>query len=270
MSSHQQSNTWRLVGAISMVLLLIILWLIGWGPSQAGCCGDGLVKNAPAPAAAPVASPAVAARLTAAWDGAKVTLSGEVATGAEKQRLVAASVAAFGAGNVVDALTVRAGLAALASITLTGVASSEAEKFARGAAAAKIFSPATIDNQLRVQASATADATAPDCSRAMQLQVSFATGSAVIAPNGKRYLDDVVKCVNAPMLVGGHTDNAGSRSGNKRLSKARANAVKTYLVSKGVRGDMLMTEGFGATKPVANNSTAAGRARNRRIELVAK
>jgi outer membrane protein OmpA-like peptidoglycan-associated protein len=284
MSSSQPSSTWRLVGAILLVLLLILLWMMGRGPNQAGCCGD-VVATAPVPtppvvAAAPVA---VAARVLAQYDGAKVTLVGEVSSDAEKKRLVDAAIASYGAANVIELLTVKTGLAALDKITLAGNVPSDADKTARGDAAGKTFAPALIDNQLLVTvppvvaaapapapAVAEAEAKAPDCGKAMQLRVSFATGSAVITPQGKRYLDAVVQCVKGPMLVGGHTDNVGSEALNAKLSAARANAVKTYLVSKGVKSDLLSTQGFGASKPVAKNSTAAGRASNRRIELSAK
>ncbi len=282
MSSSQSSNTWRLIGAILLVLLLIVLWIMGRGPNQAGCCGD-VVAAAPAIAApvAPAAAPVVvAARVLAQYDGAKVTLVGEVSSDAEKKRLVDAAIASYGAANVIELLTVKTGLSALDKITLAGNVPSEADKTARGDAAGKTFAPAIIDNQLLVVAppapvavAAAPDVTeakAPDCSKAMQLRVSFATGSAIITPQGKRYLDAVVQCVKSPMLVGGHTDNVGSEALNAKLSAARANAVKTYLVGKGVKSDLLSTQGFGASKPVAKNSTPAGRASNRRIELVAK
>jgi outer membrane protein OmpA-like peptidoglycan-associated protein len=292
MSSSQSSNTWRLIGAILLVLLLILLWMMGRGPNQAGCCGD-VVVAAPAapPVTAPVTAPTppavaaapvvVAARVLAQYDGAKVTLVGEVSSDAEKKRLVDAAIASYGAGNVVELLTVKSGLAALDKITLAGNVPSEADKTARGEAAGKAFAPAVIDNQLLVTGPVVvaappsptpvvAEAKAPDCGKAMQLRVSFATGSAVITAQGKRYLDAVVQCVNGPMLVGGHTDNVGSEKLNAKLSAARANAVKTYLVSKGVKSDLLSTQGFGASKPVAKNTTPAGRASNRRIELSAK
>lgn len=286
------SNTWRLVGAVLLILLLILLWMMGRGPNQAGCCGDvAAIASTIAPAAAPttpppvVAAPAlVLARVLAQYEGSKVTLVGEVSSDAEKKRLVDAATASHGAGNVVDLLTVKTGLAPLDKITLSGNVPSEADKSARADAAAKIFAPTTIDNQLLVTgpvaaapvpsppppAPVVAEAKAPDCSKAMQLRVSFATGSAAITPQGKRYLDAVIQCVKSPMLVGGHTDNVGSEALNAKLSAARASSVKTYLVSKGVKNDLLSTKGFGATKPVAKNSTPAGRASNRRIELTAK
>lgn len=274
MSSSQSSNTWRLIGAILLVLLLILLWMMGRGPGQPGCCGDVATTTPAAVPAPPAVVPApVAAKVNAAWDGKKVTLTGEVATDADKQRLVDAATASYGAGNVIDQLTVKAGLAALAGVTLTGTVPSDAEKTSRGDAAAKAFAPAAIDNQLAVQAPAApavAVEKAPDCGKVMQLQVSFATGSAAITPQGKRYLDDVVKCVSGPMQVSGHTDNVGSAALNAKLSAARANAVKAYLVGKGVKAEQLSTKGFGASKPIADNRSAAGRAKNRRIELTAK
>jgi microcompartment protein CcmK/EutM len=116
MSSSQSSNTWRLIGAILLVLLLILLWMMGRGPNQAGCCGD-VVATAPVAATAPpvvAAAPiVVAARVLAQYDGAKVTLVGEVSSEAEKKLLVDAAIASYGAGNVVELLTVKSGLAAL-------------------------------------------------------------------------------------------------------------------------------------------------------------
>jgi outer membrane protein OmpA-like peptidoglycan-associated protein len=288
MSSSPVSNTWRLVGAVLLILLLIVLWMMGRGPNQAGCCGDvAAVAPTAAPTVAPpapaAAAPAVVlARVLAQYEGNKVTLLGEVSSDAEKKRLVDAAIVGHGAGNVVDQLTVKSGLAALDKITLSGNVPTEADKSARADAAAKTYAPTAIDNQLLVTgpvstpaappppAPVVAEAKAPDCSKAMQLRVSFATGSAVITPQGKRYLDAVVQCVKGPMLIGGHTDNVGSEALNAKLSAARANSVKTYLVSKGVKNALLTTQGFGASKPVAKNSTPAGRASNRRIELTAK
>jgi OmpA-OmpF porin, OOP family len=67
--------------------------------------------------------------------------------------------------------------------------------------------------------------------------------------------------------IEGYTDNIGSAAYNMKLSLRRANAVKDYLIKKGVSKESLSTEGFGATRPIAANSTAEGRALNRRVEL---
>lgn len=70
------------------------------------------------------------------------------------------------------------------------------------------------------------------------------------------------------ILVIGHTDSTGTASHNMDLSIRRASAVKSYLVSNGVAGGRLTTQGKGETEPVAPNSTADGRAQNRRVEIV--
>ena len=71
------------------------------------------------------------------------------------------------------------------------------------------------------------------------------------------------------VLVSGHTDDVGSEASNLALSNARASAVKQHLVAEeGIDAGRLATKGFGATQPVADNGTDAGRARNRRVDVV--
>ena len=101
--------------------------------------------------------------------------------------------------------------------------------------------------------------------------VNFETGKAELTPESKTILDGVAESLVANdsirVQVGGHTDNTGSAALNRRLSAARADAVRDYLISKGVAADRLTAAGFGSSKPVASNRTAAGRAQNRRVEL---
>ncbi len=66
----------------------------------------------------------------------------------------------------------------------------------------------------------------------------------------------------------GHTDNIGNKSSNLTLSTSRANAVKDYLITKGIKADRIQTKGFGSSEPISSNSTDAGRALNRRVEFV--
>ena len=68
--------------------------------------------------------------------------------------------------------------------------------------------------------------------------------------------------------IQGHTDNKGSSAANLKLSKNRAEAVKTYLVSKGIDTNRFKTEWFGSKKPIADNNTEVGRQKNRRVELL--
>jgi outer membrane protein OmpA-like peptidoglycan-associated protein len=69
------------------------------------------------------------------------------------------------------------------------------------------------------------------------------------------------------LKIDGHTDNVGNPEFNMDLSRKRAEAVKAYLIDKGVNGAKLETEGFGLTKPIADNKTAEGRQKNRRVEM---
>ncbi len=101
--------------------------------------------------------------------------------------------------------------------------------------------------------------------------VNFETGKAVLTPESSSILDRVVQSlVDRPSVqveVVGHTDSTGSISVNRRLSKARAEAVRKYLVSHGVGEDRLTARGAGPDEPLASNETAEGRAQNRRVEL---
>ena len=111
-----------------------------------------------------------------------------------------------------------------------------------------------------------------ESNRGLVLQgTTFATGKSVLRPEGKAVLDRVAEgLVNNPSLrveIHGYTDNTGSAATNERLSKARAEAVKAYLVSKGVTADRVDTFGHGPADPIGDNKTAAGRALNRRVEL---
>lgn len=101
--------------------------------------------------------------------------------------------------------------------------------------------------------------------------VNFETGKAVLLPASTAVLDRVAESLaNNPDVtveVGGHTDNTGSRATNTRLSAARANAVRDYLIGKGIDGARLTAKGYGPDQPVQENTTVAGRAANRRVEL---
>lgn len=99
----------------------------------------------------------------------------------------------------------------------------------------------------------------------------FDFNKAVLKPEGKAKLDDLVSKVGAitleVIIAVGHTDSVGSDGYNQKLSVKRSEAVKAYLVSKGVEKNRVYTEGKGEKQPVADNKTAEGRAKNRRVEI---
>jgi OmpA-OmpF porin, OOP family len=99
----------------------------------------------------------------------------------------------------------------------------------------------------------------------------FDFDKSVLKPEGKTKLDDLVakvKGINLEVIVAvGHTDATGPDGYNQKLSIARSEAVKAYLVSKGIDKSRVYTEGKGETQPVADNKTKAGRAQNRRVEI---
>jgi OOP family OmpA-OmpF porin len=105
----------------------------------------------------------------------------------------------------------------------------------------------------------------------MAAETNFDFDKAVLKPEGKARLDDLVgklKAVNLEVVIAiGHTDSIGTNAYNQKLSVRRANAVKAYLVSKGIEANRIYTEGKGETQPVADNRTKEGRAKNRRVDI---
>jgi len=101
--------------------------------------------------------------------------------------------------------------------------------------------------------------------------IEFEFGKAVIKPESYPILDEVVTLMQADPKVRigvyGHTDNRGGMALNMRLSKDRARACMDYLASKGIARNRLESDGFGPTKPIADNATDEGRAKNRRVEF---
>jgi len=106
------------------------------------------------------------------------------------------------------------------------------------------------------------------------LYINFDFGKSIIRDESKPVIEQIVQMMksNPELKVGveGHTDNVGSPASNKTLSEARAKSVVASIVSQGISADRLSPAGFGQDKPIADNNTEEGRARNRRVELVKK
>ncbi len=101
--------------------------------------------------------------------------------------------------------------------------------------------------------------------------VQFELNSSELTPGSSESLDKVVNAMNEyPDLriqIQAHTDSMGDAAYNQSLSEKRATSVRAYLVDKGVAADRMEVKGFGESKPIADNSTRAGRVKNRRVEL---
>lgn len=102
--------------------------------------------------------------------------------------------------------------------------------------------------------------------------IEFDTGKATLKPASEKVLGDVLSLLQAQpdwkMRIEGHTDSTGTKVGNLTLSQQRAASVVNWLVQKGIAKTRLTAAGVGDSKPIADNSTDQGRARNRRVELV--
>jgi outer membrane protein OmpA-like peptidoglycan-associated protein len=102
--------------------------------------------------------------------------------------------------------------------------------------------------------------------------INFDTGKATLKPESEKVLAELKKLTTGhaqlALRIEGHTDNVGSASSNKKLSEDRALAVKSWLVKNGASEANLASAGFGDSKPLADNKTEEGRAKNRRVELV--
>jgi OmpA-OmpF porin, OOP family len=104
------------------------------------------------------------------------------------------------------------------------------------------------------------------------LYINFDFDKAEIKPESQPIIDEILKLLknnpNLKLTVEGHTDNLGAPDYNRRLSDSRAKAVVTALSTNGIAAQRLKAVGYGQDKPIADNSTDAGRAKNRRVELV--
>ena len=154
------------------------------------------------------------------------------------------------------------------TVSVRGEVGSEAQRQQIASEFAASLNPTyTVNNGLRVVQS---EQTALDEALRNRL-IEFESGQATLTDSGKRILDEMsvamLRLKNTKVDVIGHTDNAGARASNLALSLARADAVRTYLASKGVRPELVNVAGEGPDRPVADNRSADGRARNRRIEF---
>jgi OOP family OmpA-OmpF porin len=154
------------------------------------------------------------------------------------------------------------------NVTIRGEVANEAQRQQIASDIASSLNPTyTVNNGLRVSA---AEQNLLDATLDKRI-IEFDSGKATLTPSGKAILDEMAgalqKVKDKKVEVIGHTDNIGLRESNLALSQARAEAVRGYLSEKGIRPDMIAVSGQGPDRPVADNASPDGRARNRRIEF---
>jgi OOP family OmpA-OmpF porin len=154
------------------------------------------------------------------------------------------------------------------NVTVRGEVANEAQRQQIASDIATSLNPSyTVNNGLRVSA---AEQNLLDATLDKRI-IEFDSGKATLAVSGQVILDEMAaalhKVKGKKVEVIGHTDNTGLRESNLALSQARAEAVRSYLAGKGINPDMVMVSGQGPDRPVAENTSAEGRARNRRIEF---
>jgi OOP family OmpA-OmpF porin len=154
------------------------------------------------------------------------------------------------------------------NVSLRGDVASEAQRQQIATDIAASLNPTyVVNNGLRVAAT---EQGVLDAALANRI-IEFESGKATLTDSGKGILDQMAAALQRlhgiRVEVIGHTDNAGSRAGNLSLSQARAEAVKNYVANRGINPDLIAVSGEGPDRPVADNRTAEGRARNRRIEF---
>jgi OOP family OmpA-OmpF porin len=244
-----------------------------------------------------------ALQVSANVDGQGIALSGTVADEAEKQLLIDAATAAFGARNVSDQVVVSEGVrdvpsagalnlfsqylghmgrnlsqgsAQVSGVTLVAAGTGFTEESAAALnAVLEEYRTAGITVSGNVTEPTTPDVAGLQSNLSDLLGrsgINFASGSANIDAASRPVLDIAAQAIlagpQAAIEIRGHTDNEGTEVNNQRLSLLRAQAVRNHLISNGVAAPRLTATGLGSTAPIADNATPEGRAQNRRIEFV--
>lgn len=290
-----------------LALLAALAWFKGCQrqrePADAAVSTPAPLGTEPAATAPAAIEPAAQANARFSFENAegKARIAGHVASEAEKTKLLDAIKAVFGAGNVegdlvVDASTAPAGwlerlIALLPELKARGIklgfdgdkididtsALPEAERFALSQKLRQGFGGFEIsglwDQALAALASLKSGFSADDLVKALNLSaIHFDTGSATITRDSYETLRKAAEAIKAApagtrIEVGGHTDASGDAAANLQLSLDRANAVAARLVELGVSGEQLVGKGYGQDRPIADNASEAGKARNRRMEF---
>ncbi|ANJ71293.1 OmpA family protein [Ralstonia insidiosa] len=298
MSTEDQSERVSLAvvaTVIGVLLISVVIYAVRFISGQdAASAGGGAAPAAVSTGSSAGEHATAPGAIGLAGNAQKITLSGAVPDEATKARLLKPARVLWGKDNVVDQLTVAAGAPAVwwqsrpvdvlarlkqlgsfdlqtsaEGMKLTGVAPSAAVRSATGTAA-----PGWIASQLKSDVALTTDANAGTAGAAaasdnlLDERIEFASGSSTLPEEAKSRLNDIaglLKDDDRTIVITGHTDNQGDEAANQKLSLERAESVRAYLTGQGVPQTRLQAAGAGSSVPVADNASAEGRQRNRRI-----
>lgn len=178
------------------------------------------------------------------------------ATGAGVGAVVGAVLSSATGGKAGTGAVVGAGVGALGTYVWSQNMEKQKREMEQATQGTGIGVTQTADNQLKMD---------------IPSDISFDTGRSDIKSNFSQVLDRFAISLrdnpNTDVRIVGHTDNTGTDAINNPLSVDRANSTRSYLTTRGVSSARIRVEGQGSTQPIASNSTAEGRARNRRVEI---
>ena len=178
------------------------------------------------------------------------------ATGAGVGALGGAAIGAIAGGHAGKGALIGAGVGALGSYIWSQNLEKQKREMEAATQGTGVGVTQTADNQLKLD---------------IPSDISFDTGRSDIkgnfAPILERFAEGLRNNPNAEVRIIGHTDSTGSDAVNNPLSIARAESTRNFLTMRGVSGSRIQVEGRGSHQPVADNATADGRARNRRVEI---
>ncbi len=196
----------------------------------------------------------------AALSAAAILLSGcAEMTDAQRSAAIGAGVGALAGVAIGDSgksAAIGAGVGALGGYIWSTQMQKKKAEMEQATAGTGVVVTQTPDNQLKLS---------------IPSDISFDTNSAEIKPNLRPILDQFAQGLssqpNTEVRIIGHTDSTGSDAINNPLSVNRAASARNYLVSRGVNAQRIQIDGRGSYEPIADNNTAEGRARNRRVEI---
>ena len=291
MSQNNQDNDQNFVlGLVTIIVLAILIGAVTLGIVNS--------NSSPSPAQtttkSEVSHPIVLGNFDFVLENGKITLSGDVVDEKAKLSLITPAKLLWGENNVIDQLNIKpdaprfwwnvkpfdvlSKLKAVPDFKLKlsdNIISGNATVGSEGIkdqllAGLKNWFSSNAKSDVTVNVNTALDQDQVDPKTLLNLPIEYATGASEVPEIIKPLLLQIAQILKDDprnIVINGHTDNTGVAQDNKLLSMARAEKIKAYLVSQGVDTSRINTAGFGDEKPVADNNSDAGKAKNRRIEF---